>query len=74
VRKEGLAAQDCGARADTGMIIAKDIVRGVKKDALFFVGELLINADPFHCSTSVGQDCSVTVINNKLTSKNIERC
>jgi hypothetical protein len=53
--KEGLAAQDRGAGADTGMIIAKDIVGSIKKDTLFFAGELLTDADPFHCSTSAGR-------------------
>ena len=56
--KEGLTAQDGGAGADTGMIIAKNILGGIKKDALFFAGELFFNADPFHCSTSADRDLS----------------
>lgn len=57
--KEGLAAQDRGAGADTGMIIAKNILGGIKKDAFFFAGELFTNADPFHCSTSTDGYLSV---------------
>ena len=54
--KKRLAAQDRGAGADTGMVITKNVRGGIKKDAFFFAGELLIDADPFHCSTSADGD------------------
>jgi len=53
--KEGLATQDRFASADTGMIVAKDIVGSIEKDAFFFAGELFIDADPFHNFTSAGR-------------------
>jgi hypothetical protein len=72
--KEGLATQDRGAGADTGMIIAKNVVRSIKKDAFFFAGELLTDADPFHCSTSVDRLLLSRQENDKLLPRNIERC
>ena len=74
MRKEGLAAQDRGAGTDTGMVVAKDIVGSIKEDTLFFTGELFINADPFHCSTSAGRILFVATRERQLVSRNIERC
>jgi hypothetical protein len=72
--EEGLTAQDRCPGADAGMIITKDILGSIKKDAFFFAGELLINADPFHCSTSADEICRALPDSVKLTTKNIERC
>ena len=69
MRKEGLTVQDRGAGADAGVIVAKDIVRGIKKNAFFFAGELLINADPFHCSTSAGRILFVVTRERQIGSK-----
>jgi len=71
--EEGLAAENCSAGADAGMIITKDIVGGIKKNAFFFAGELLINADPFHCSTSAGRILFVVTRERQIVSRNIER-
>jgi hypothetical protein len=56
--EEGLTAQDRSAGTDTGMIVTKNILGGIKQDAFFFARELLINTDPFHCSTSADRDLS----------------
>jgi hypothetical protein len=69
MREEGLARQDRGAGADTGMIVAKDIVGGIKQDPFFFAGELLIDADPFHCSTSAGRFLFVATRERRNASK-----
>jgi hypothetical protein len=53
--KEGLTAQDRDTRTDTDVIIAKDILGSVKKDAFFFMRKLFADTDPFHCSTSAGR-------------------
>jgi hypothetical protein len=73
VGKERLTAQDRSAGADTGMIITKNILGGIKKNAFFFAGKLLMNADPFHCSTSAEEICRALPDRVKLTKKNIER-
>jgi hypothetical protein len=67
--EEGLARQDRGTGADTGMIVAKDIVGSVKKNPFFFAGELLIDADPFHCSTSAGRFLFVVTRERRNASK-----
>ncbi len=67
--KEGLTVQNCGAGANTGMIVTKDIAGGVKKDAFFFTGELLTDADPFHCSTSAAKNLSVVTEDRLLDVK-----
>jgi hypothetical protein len=67
--KEGLAAQDRSAGADTGMIIAKNILGGIKKDAIFFAGELFINTDPFHCFTSAGLVLSAAAGQRQIDNK-----
>lgn len=72
--KERLTAQDRGAGADTGMIIAKDLLGRIKKDTFFFAGELFIDADPFHCSTSADRDLSVLPESITLIAKKIKRC
>lgn len=69
--EERLTAQDRGAGADTGMIVAKDIVGSVKEDAFFFAGELFIDADPFHRSTSAGEICLWLAKLANTTSKNL---
>jgi hypothetical protein len=69
VGEEGLTAQNCGTGADTGMIIAKDIAGGIKKDAFFFAGELLTDADPFHCSTSADRILFVVTRERQIGSK-----
>ena len=69
MRKEGLTGQDCGAGADTGMIVTKDIVGGIKQDTFFFAGELFIDADPFHCSTSAGRILFVVTRERQIGSK-----
>jgi hypothetical protein len=72
--KERLTTQNRGAGADTGMIIAKDVVRSIKQDAFFFAGKLFRDADPFHCSTSVDRFLLSRQENDKLVPRNIERC
>lgn len=52
--EEGLTGQDRGAGADTGMVVPKNIVGGIKENTRFFAGKLHGNADPFHAHTSAG--------------------
>lgn len=74
MRKEGLATQNRGTRTDADMILTKDIGGSIKEDALFFAGKLLIDTDPFHCSTSAGKDCFVISEDHQLLSRNLEQC